>query len=215
MINVFIEIDQSKYSDQADKQKSFTDLTLFQKYDAVLDVLFIESGNAPTFDDINNVLLTEKKKVHWGEVMDILYTMMGDDYLYGHFTKTDTNGKPVQIFLISFSGKYLKETGGFGKKLEREKAKDKLDKDLNESNLKNGRWTRRSMIYTGITAAITIIALITNIVLTQGRETKQKQQQSQDSGQKVKQQELDSELNQEIRQIRQRLQDTLDMNVVK
>jgi hypothetical protein len=215
MITVFIEIDQSKYSDQSEKQKSFTDLTLLQKYDAILDVLFKESGNAPTFDDINTILLTEKKKIHWGEVMDILYTMIGDDYLYGHFTKTDVNGKPVQIFLISFNGKYLKDTGGFEKKIEREKAKEKLNKDLNDSNLKTGRWTRRNMIYTGSTAAITIIALITNIVLTQSREAKQNKQQVQDSVQKTKQQKLDSELNQEVRQIHQRLQDTLSIHVVK
>jgi hypothetical protein len=204
-METFIHIDASRYSfDLTEEQKFFADLNLLQKYDAVLDVLFKESGKSPTFDDINKVLLEEKKKVHWGEVMDILYTMIGDSYLYGHFT----NQKKEQIFLISFNGKNLKETGGLEKKIEREKIKEQLSSDLNDSNLKTGRWTRNNIILTAITGGITLIALLTNLGITINRESKESQRHLKDSLQQVKSQENASELNKELRQIHQYLQDT-------
>lgn len=138
-MDVFIHIDASKYSpDLTEEQKSFPDLAILQKYDAVLDVLYSESGKAPTFDDINIILLTEKKKVHSGEVMDILYTMIGDKYLYGHFA----NQKKEQIFLLSFNGKLLKEGGGISAKLNREKDKEDLDIKLKGVSIGNIKFTR-------------------------------------------------------------------------
>jgi hypothetical protein len=154
-MDVFIQIDASKYSSElTEEQNSFLDLTLFQKYDAVLGVLYSESGKAPTFDDINKVLLTEKKKVHWGEVMDVLYTMIGDNYLYGHFT----NQKKEQIFLLSFNGKLLKEGGGISTKLQREKDKEELDIKLKGISIGNIKFTR-ILAYASFILALTLGAV--------------------------------------------------------
>jgi hypothetical protein len=157
-MDVFIQIDASKYSSElTEEQKSFLDLTLLQKYDAVLGVLYSESGKAPTFDDINKVLLTEKKKVHWGEVMDVLYTMIGDNYLYGHFT----NQKKEQIFLLSFNGKLLKEGGGISTKLQREKDKEELDIKLKGISIGNIKFTR-ILAYASFILALTLGAVQIN-----------------------------------------------------
>lgn len=204
--------DTNKYpADLTEEQKSFADLTLLQKYDAVLKVLFDQSGNDPTFDRILEFLLKEKKKIHWGEVMDILNTMAGDGYLYSDYK----NKNGIQLFLLSFNGKYLQETGGLENKIEREKAKEKLSSDLNDSNLKTGRWTRNNIVLTAITGGITLIALLTNLGITLNRECKESKRHLKDSLQQVKSQENASELNKEVRQIRQYLQDTAKMKVVK
>ncbi|SRR6266536_5459461 len=203
-------IDSNKYTaDLTEEQKSFQDLTLLQKYDAVLEALFDKSGNSPTFDYINDILLERKKKIHWGEVMDILNTMEGDKYLYDHFTNKDG----IQIFLLSFNGKYLKETGGLEKKIEREKAKEKLDSDLNDSNLKTGRWTRTNIVITSIIGSITLIAVLTNLGITINRESKESSRHLKDSLQQIKTQESALELNKELHQIRQTLQDTAKVKV--
>src|SRR5688500_18510640 len=96
-----------KYDDVelTDTQKLFPQLEPLQKYDAVLEALFKISGDAPTFDDINKWLLLNNKQVHWGEVMDILYTMGNDGYVYGHMT----HPKKGQMFLLSFNGKLLQQ----------------------------------------------------------------------------------------------------------
>src|SRR4051812_5865590 len=97
-------------------------MTLIEKFDAVLDVLYSESGKAPTFQDIETKLIENGKKVHGGEVWDILNTMMRDGYLY--FVQHEV--KNQEVYLISFNGKLLKETEGLEKKLEREKMNEKL-----------------------------------------------------------------------------------------
>lgn len=163
MIDVFIHIDASKYSaNLKEEQNSFPDLTLLQKYDAVLDVLSSLSGDSPTFDDINAALLKEKKKVHWGEVMDILYTMIGDDYLYGHFTKTDENRNSFQIFLISFNGKLLKETGGYEKKLDREKTKTELINKQLSVSISFVNWSKANIVISLLFAATTLVFVVRN-----------------------------------------------------
>jgi hypothetical protein len=156
-MDVFINIDASKYSAKlTEEQKSFADLTLLQKYDAVLNVLYSESGKAPTFDDINAAIVKEKKKVHWGEVMDILYTLIGDGYLYGHFT----NQQQQQIFLLSFNGKFLKETGGLEKKLEKEKSDDNLKSEQLAKSVEVSKWTKWNIALALLMTATTLSVLI-------------------------------------------------------
>jgi hypothetical protein len=153
--------------------------------------------------------LKDKKKVHWGEVMDNLYAMIGDGYLYGHFT----NQKQQQIFLLSFNGKLLKETGGLEKKIEREKAKEKLDSDLNDSNLITGRWKRTNIVITIIIGSITLIAVLANLGITINRECKESSRQLRDSMQQSKTQENALELNKELHQIFLSLKDTIKVKV--
>jgi len=193
----------------ADEEKK--ELTLLQKYDTVLDVLYTESGKSPTFDDILGKLGFDGYNIHWGEVWDIINTMTKDGFIYQVIQEDDTEKKPR--YLLSFNGKLLKETGGLEKKLEREKKKDATDVLLDASNLKTGRWTRNNIILTAITGGITLIALLTNLGITLNRESKELQRHLKDSLQQVKQQDNSSELNKEIRQIRQYLQDTANVKV--
>lgn len=185
------------------------DLLLLEKYDAVLDVLFSESGKAPTFQDIEKKLKENAKKIDGGEVWDILNTMMRDGYLY--FVPHEE--KNAEVYLISFNGKYLKETGGLVNKIEREKTKQKLDSDLNESNLKTGRWTRSNMIISVIIGSITLIAVLANLGITVNRESKETGRKLRDSLQEVKTQQNASQLNRELHQIYQVLQDTSKVKV--
>ncbi len=184
--------------------KTKPELPLLQKYDAVLDALYNTSGDSPTFDKIMLKLNEMGRKVDDGEVWDILNTMIKDGYLYF----VHHNEKNIDVYLLSFNGKYLKETGGLEKKIEREKTKEELNNKLNDSNLKNGKWTRNNIILTSITGGITLIALLVNLGITLNRESKELQRHLKDSIQQVKSQENASELNEEIRQIRQHLQDT-------
>lgn len=142
----------NKYpQDLTEEQQSFPDLTLLQKYDAVLKVLFEESGNDPTFDRILEWLRKGKKKIHWGEVWDILQSMDGDKYLYSN----NANKEGVQLFLLSFNGKYLQINGGLEKKLEREKVKEELDVKLKGVSIGNIKFTR-ILAYASFILALTL-----------------------------------------------------------
>ena len=209
-MDVFIHIDASKYtSELTEEQKSFLDLTLLKKYDAVLGVLYSESGKAPTFDDINKVLLTEKKKVHWGEVMDILYTMIGDGYLYGHFT----NQKQQQIFLLSFNGKLLKETGGLERKLEKAKSDDVLKSDQLTKAIEVSKWTKWNIGLALFMTATTLSVLLFTCNRDTNRYRKEFEKQSKDT---LRQEEINKsvlELKTELHQISLSLQDTAKVKV--
>jgi len=183
------------------------DLTLLQKYDAVLEVLYEKSGQSPTFEFIQMALEQNGKKVDGGEVWDILNTMAKDGFLY------IVMQSEKERYLLSFNGKLLQETGGLEKKIEREKGNEKLKSDLNDSNLKTGRWTRTNIIITIIIGSITLIAVLTNLGITINRESKESTRQLRDSTQRAKEQENALELNKEVRQIRQTLQDTSKVKV--
>jgi len=91
------------------------DLTLTQKYDTVLDVLYSESGNSPSFDDITGKLGADGYNIHWGEIMDILFTLDKEGLLYKVTLQEDPTN--TVRYLLNFAGKMLKEEGGLGKKL--------------------------------------------------------------------------------------------------
>jgi len=216
LIEVFIHIDQNKYSDKlTDEQQAFPDLTLLQKYDAVLDVLSSLSGDALTFDDINATLLKDKKKVHWGEVMDILYPMIGDDYLYGHFTKTDKTGKSFQIFLISFNGKLLKDTGGYEKKLEREKTKTELTNRQLNASISSVNWSKANIVIGLLFAATTLIFVISNWNINNKTYHRILNRDRKDSIQQSMKQQAESQPNKETLQISVSLQDTAKVKILK
>lgn len=209
-MDTFIQIDASKYSaDLTDEQESFSDLTLLQKYDAVLDVLYSESGKGPTFDDINKALLTQKKKIHWGEVMDILYTMIGDKYLYGRFA----NQQGKQIFLLSFNGKLLKETEGYEKKLEREKQKELLSNRQLAKSIEVSRWTKWNIGLALSISATTLIVLLFTYNRDTNRYRKESERQQKDSLSQVQAQESTKELKEELHQISLSLKDTAKVKV--
>lgn len=209
-MDTFVQIEANKYfPDLTDEQKAFSDLTLLQKYDAVLDVLDSESGKAPTFDDINRVLLTEKKKVHWGEVMDILYTMIGDKYLYGHFA----NQQGKQIFLLSFNGKLLKDTGGYEKKLEREKQKELLSNRQLTKSIEVSRWTKWNIGLALLMSATTLTVLLFTCNRDTYRYRKESERQKKDSLTQVQTQENTKGFKEELHQISLSLNDTTKVKV--
>ncbi len=185
------------------------ELSLLEKYDAVLDVLYDISGKSPTFDRIQASLVKNEKKVDGGELWDILNTMIKDNFVY--FVKN--NQTEEELYLLSFNGKLLKETGGLEKKLNTEKKKDQLNIDLNEFNLKTGRWTRINIVITSIIGSITLIAVLTNLEITINKESKELSRHLKDSLQQTKTQENASELNKNLLQIRQTLQDTAKVKV--
>ncbi len=91
------------------------DLTLIQKYDEVLTVLYDESGNSPSFDDITGKLGAKGLNIHWGEIMDVLFTLDKEGLIYKVTLQED---KTNEIrYLLNFAGKRLKEDGGLAKKL--------------------------------------------------------------------------------------------------
>jgi ABC-type Na+ efflux pump permease subunit len=192
-------------------EKEQKELTLIQKYDTVLDVLYTESGKSPTFDDILGKLGTDGYNIHWGEVWDVINTMIKDGFIYQVIQEDDPEKKPR--YLLSFNGKLLKETGGLEKKLAREKKKEETNVLLDASNLKTGRWTRTNIIITIVTGSITLIAVLTNLGITINRESKESIRQLRDSIQQAKTQENASELNKNIHQIHQALQDTAKVKV--
>lgn len=106
------------FRDFTEEQLKFKELTLIQKYDAVLDALYDLSGDAPTFDDIDNKIISNKKKVHGGEIWDILNKMRRDFIIRERIFKNDDNLK--EIYLIDFEGKLMKEKGGLKGKIKRE-----------------------------------------------------------------------------------------------
>ncbi|RTL59086.1 MAG: hypothetical protein EKK37_12310 [Sphingobacteriales bacterium] len=216
MIDVFIYIDSSKYSSElTEEQKLFPDLTLLQKYDAVLDVLYSESGKAPTFDDINAALLKEKKKVHWGEVMDILYTMIGDDYVYGHFTKKDATEKDVQIFLLSFKGKLVKETDGYAKKLEREKTKTDLTNRQLTASISSVNWSKANILIGLLLAATTLLFVISNWNINNKTYHRILDRDKTDSIEQSERQQSESKLNKVSLRVSLSQEDTVKVKIVK
>jgi len=209
-MDVFIHIDANKYSAElTEEQKLFADITLLQKFDAVLDVLYSESGNAPTFDDIHAALLEAKKKVHWGEVMDVLYTLIGDGYLYGHFT----NQQKQQIFLLSFNGKLLKETGGLEKKLEKGKRDDTLKSDQLTKSIEVSKWTKWNIALALLMSATTLSVLVFTCTRDTTRYNKEAEQRLIDKQQQVQTRKSDSISLQKPLEISVSLKDTAKVKV--
>lgn len=192
-------------------EKEQKELTLIQKYDTVLDVLYTESGKSPTFDDILGKLGADGYNIHWGEVWDIINTMIKDGFIYQVIQEDDPDKKPR--YLLSFNGKLLKETGGLEKKLAREKKKEETGVLLDESNLKTGRWTRTNIVITIITGSITLIAVLTNLGITINRESKDSGRQLKEFIQQAKAQENVIELNKTIKKINKTLEDTAKVKV--
>lgn len=91
------------------------DLTLIQKYDEILTVLYDESGNSPSFDDITGKLGGKGLNIHWGEIVDVLFTLDKEGLIY-KVTLQDDPTNEIR-YLLNFAGKRLKEDGGLAKKL--------------------------------------------------------------------------------------------------
>jgi hypothetical protein len=118
------------------------ELTLVEKFDAVLDALYDISGKRPT--DTRIMLLLKKRgiKIDVGEVWDIFIKMRQEGLLHQE-VKAIYSKRPNEVLhLIHFNGKYLKETNGLKGKLEREKI----------------RWNQKHpVLYTILTAIISAI----------------------------------------------------------
>jgi hypothetical protein len=94
-------------------------MTLIQKFDAVLKVLYDISGSRPTFGRVLALLRKRKQNIHWGEVWDIFIKMRKDGILHPEVGAIYRNRMEI-LNLISFEGKIMYETRGLKGKMRRE-----------------------------------------------------------------------------------------------
>ncbi len=177
-------------------------MTLIEKFDAVLDVLYSESGKSPTFEYIQEVLAKNSKDVHWGEVWDILNTMNKDGFLY--IVSQDNKER----YLLSFNGKLLKETGGLEAKLKREKDREILTNQQITSTIKTDRFSRRS---TRVSIGLALLVMGLQFYTIYRENSKNKESALKEKKELVQQQKIiqnDSIMNQELHWISLPLQDT-------
>lgn len=97
------------------------ELTLIEKFDAVLDALYDFSGKHPTFFRLRAILRARKKKIHWGELMDIMVKIEKDGLAHPKVQSKYKKRKNAEwVHLITFEGKLLKERGGLKNKVRKE-----------------------------------------------------------------------------------------------
>ncbi len=96
-----------------------SNLTLVQKFDAVLFSLYELSGQRPTFNRIMAFLREKNKKVHRGEIWDIFIKMRREGLLHPEVGAIHLNRMEI-LNLITFEGKMMYEKKGLRGKLKRE-----------------------------------------------------------------------------------------------
>lgn len=97
------------------------DLTIIEKFDAVLKVLYDISGKRPTFGRITALLLFRKQKVDGGEIWDIIRKMQREFLLHPDIKDSSSKTPNEIIYLITFEGKLMWERNGLAGKMYREK----------------------------------------------------------------------------------------------
>ena len=126
------------------------ELTLIQKFDAILDALYEISGKRPTYHRIKKVLRVKDLKIEDGEIWDILVKMETDKTVHLPVLNPNPKFPNEYLHLITFEGKLLKERGGLKGKIERDKAK----------------WYQRNPLIYGSMVAIAgaILSVIVNVI---------------------------------------------------
>lgn len=108
---------------------------------------------------------------------------------------------------------FIASKNGYKAKEKQAKAKDKLATDLNDSNLKTGKWTRKNILVTGSIAVITLMFVIGNWYINYKKYHQESYKLKTVSLQDLKQQQDSEKLFQELGQIRQYLKDTANVKV--
>lgn len=95
------------------------ELTLIQKFDTVLEMLYLYSGKRPTAGRLMAFIRAKNKKIEPGEVWDIVGRMV-DDKMVEIVGATVNKKANTPLYLLKFEGKIMYERGGMDGKVKRE-----------------------------------------------------------------------------------------------
>ncbi|MEN6463317.1 MAG: hypothetical protein ABFC94_18355 [Syntrophomonas sp.] len=126
------------------------ELTLVQKFDTVLEMLYLYSGKRPTSGRVIAFIRAKNKKIDPGEVWDIMNRMV-EDKLVSIVAATVNKKQNTPLYLLKFEGKIMYERGGLKGKLKREK----------------NHWTQRHPVLYALISGIggAILALVVGLSL--------------------------------------------------